>query len=300
MKKKKKVLVFGGNGFLGSHFCNLNAKFFDILSPTHKEVDLLNYKQTKEYLDNCEASIIVNFVALANVNKSEEEKGSMQGLAYNLNTKVVDHLSKLCKNSGRYLLQLSTDCVFSGKKNNRPYHENDKPDPINWYGTTKYLGEDILQKSGCLYSIARVEMAYSADLNFKNKNDFARLFLTDLLDGKEIQAITNQKITPTYINDVAIALGELVKKSPLGIFHIASTDWVTPFDFATTLANAFGINTKLIKPIKFGSLKKRSPRPKNPWLDVKKFQAEFGSNILHSNKEGIRLFKKGFRFIKNV
>src|SRR3989304_3969274 len=244
MRKKAKVLVFGGSGFLGSYFCKLNKKFFNIISPPHSEIDVLNYDQINEYIKKSDAPVVINFVALADVDKSEKEKGNRNGTAYKLNTKAARHLSKICKKTGKHLIQISTDCVFSGGKSARPYNEDDKPNPLNWYGTTKYLGESLVKKSGCSYCIARVEMAYTADLGFKNKDDFVRFFLTQLSAGHKIKAIENQKITPTYINDVATALKWLIENRAKGIFHIASTDSISPFEFAVKLAEEFGLDPK--------------------------------------------------------
>ena len=297
MKKKEKVLVFGGSGFLGSYFCKLNKKFFNIISPSHSEVDVLNYDQINEYIKKSDASVVINFVALADVDKSEKEKGNHNGTAYKLHTEVVKYLSDLCKKSGKHLIQISTDCVFNGWRSTHPYSEDDKSNPINWYGQTKYLGENFLKKSGCSYCIVRIEMAYTADLNFKGKGDFVRYFLTELLTGRKVKAIENQKITPTYINDMAAALRQLITNRAKGIFHIASTDSISPFEFAVNLAQEFGLDPKFIKPIKFGNLKNRSPRPKNPWLDATKFQTKYGPGILHSNQESIKLFKKEFKRI---
>lgn len=299
MKMKKQVLVFGGSGFLGSYFCKLNGKFFEIISPSHSEVDVLNYNQINKYIKKSDAPVIVNFVALADVDKSEKEKGDRSGNAYKLNAKVVKYLSDICKKTGKHLIQISTDCVFNGGRNNRPYNEGDRPNPVNWYGATKYLGENFLKKSGCSYCIARVEMAYTGDLSFKEKGDFVRFFLTQLLAGHRVKAIENQKITPTHINDIAAALRQLIKSQAKGVFHIASTDSISPFEFAVSLANEFGLDPKLVQLVKFGSLKNRSPRPRNPWLDVTKFQTNYGSGILHSNRESIKLLKKHFKLLND-
>ncbi|HBF36369.1 MAG TPA: NAD(P)-dependent oxidoreductase [Firmicutes bacterium] len=56
-----------------------------------------------------------------------------------MNALLPHRLAVICKAIGAKLVQISTDCVFSGKKGN--YRENDTPDPLDLYGQTKLLGE---------------------------------------------------------------------------------------------------------------------------------------------------------------
>lgn len=293
MKQKEKVIVFGGSGFLGSHFINQQSKNFEVISPSHSEINILNTTEVSNFLEDSTAKIVINFTALADVELAEKEKGDTQGKAYLLNAYSVGELAKICKKLGKHLILLSTDCVFDGKKKDRPYNEDDQANPINWYGETKAIGESFLINSGSSFTIARIEMAYSSNLDFNSKRDFVRTFLKYMINNKPFQAITDQKITPTFMDDVSTALGILINNKPQGIFHIGATDWASPYEIAKTLAEEFNLDKKLIKKITFKSYSKRkTPRPQYPWLNVNKFQKNFGYNILHTNKESLALFKK--------
>lgn len=302
MKQKEKVIVLGGSGFLGSHFINYQRRNFEIVAPPHSLVDITDLKQVYNFLKKSGAKVVINTTALADVNKAEKEKGDKKGKAYQLNALMVKELSLVCKRLDKHFILLSTDCVFDGRKAISPYSEKDQPNPVNWYGQTKYLGELFLIESGCSYTIARVEMAYSADLNFIRRNDFMRFFLNTFLKNKEFVATTDQKITPIFMPDVAKALGTLVKAKPEGIFHIGATDWISPYDLANLLASEFNFNKELVKPITFKLYsKKLAPRPQYPWLNVTKFQNTFGSNILHNNKQSVRLFTKSVqKYLKGI
>lgn len=300
MKKKEKVIVFGGSGFLGSHFISYQKENFEFIAPSHYQVNITNPKKVSDFLEKNKARVIVNATALADVNKAEKERENKKLEAYQLNALAVKELAAICKKLGKHLILLSTDCVFDGRKIDSPYAEEDKPKPINWYGQTKYFGELFLKSSGCSYTIARIEMAYSPNLDFDKRVDFIRFFFDHLLQNKEVLAINDQKITPAFMGDVAKALGILIKNKQAGIFHIGSTDWLSPYAIAQILAKEFNFNPKFIKPISFKEFSKnRAPRPQYPWLDVTKFQQTFGYNILHTNKESIKLFKRGVqKFLK--
>lgn len=296
MKKKEKVVVFGGSGFLGSHFISYQKENFDFIAPSHTKVNITKPQEVYNFLKKNVTEVVINAIALADVNEAEKEKRDKEGEAYKLNALAVNELALVCKKLGKHLILLSTDCVFDGRKIDRPYTEEDKPKPINWYGQTKYFGELFLKNSGCSYTIARIEMTYSPNLSFDKKVDFIRFFFNHLLQNKEVLAINDQKITPTFMGDAAKALGIMIKNKRSGIFHIGATDWISPYAIAQILASEFNFNPKLIKPVSFKEFSKnRAPRPQYPWLDVTKFQQTFGYNILHTNKEGIKLFKRGYK-----
>ena len=56
-----------------------------------------------------------------------------------LNSLFPHRLAMHCKSAGANVIQMSTDCIFSGKKGN--YSEEDVPDPLDMYGKSKWLGE---------------------------------------------------------------------------------------------------------------------------------------------------------------
>ncbi|MBI4037247.1 dTDP-4-dehydrorhamnose reductase [Candidatus Daviesbacteria bacterium] len=286
----EKIIVFGGSGLVGSRFVQLNQKKFDISAPIHSEVDLLDPKSLADFIEKSQAKAVVNFAAFTNVDGAEKEKDDKNGLAFKLNAMAPKNLAAICLSLNLHLVHLSTDYVFDGQKENAPYTEEDEMDPINWYGLTKMLGEEEILQSGCFHTIARIEMPYRA--NFAGRSDFARFFLEKLQTGQKISAVNDQKITPTFVDDVAKALTVMIKKPTQGIFHVVSTNPTSPYQFALTLAQQFGLNKELVEAVKFADFNQGRPacRPQNSWLDTKKFINTFGEGVLHSVEEEISLF----------
>ena len=70
--------------------------------------------------------------------KSEEQPS----IAYKINVEAVKNITRVCNENESILIHISTDYVFDGRKK-RPYVENDKANPVNVYGMTKYLGEPL-------------------------------------------------------------------------------------------------------------------------------------------------------------
>ena len=125
------------------------------------------------------------------------------------------------------------------------------------------------------------------------KKDITRFFLDELKKGNKITAVDGQRITPTLIDDIADALSVILEKKALGIYHISSTDSVTPLEFAKTIAETFKLDYSLINSIDFDEYNeaKLAKLLKYSWLSPAKFEGQFGEGILHSIEEGLQIFK---------
>ncbi len=284
-----KILVLGGSGLVGSRFIELSPDY-NIAAPSHEELDLLDVKLLEEYLQTSDADLVINFAAFTNVDTAEEEKDNEDGMVYKLNVAFPKALAQNCTATNKYLIHISTDYIFDGTKP-IPYVEDDSPNPVNWYGKTKMLGEDAVKENGTNWLIVRPEMPYSS--HFEKKLDLARVFLKMLKEGKIINGVMDQKITPTYVDTLVYALQKLIEARANGIYHLASTDITTPYDFAMLVAEKFNLDKSLIKKVSFEEYNKTrtAKRPQNSYLDVTKFETEFGKEVLKTVSESLDEFK---------
>lgn len=275
---------------VGSKFIELNREKFEIDSPSSSELDILDLQKLEKYLKNNPGEVVLNCSGYTKVDEAEDQKNDLSGDCYKLNVEAAQNLAKVCKDFRKHLIHISTDYVFDGTKEESPYTEEDQPNPLSWYAKTKLMGDQKVLESGVSYTIARPEMPYST--NYPRKSDFARFFYNSLKEGKVFKAITDQKITPIFVDDLAKALGVLTENKYEGIINVASTDFITPFQFAQKVAEGIGARKALIEGVKlkdFNSGRKAS-RPQHSWLDVSKFEKEFGEGILKSNEEEIKEF----------
>lgn len=287
----KKILVFGGSGLVGSKFIDQNKNIFEIKYPSATEVDILDKTQVIKVVQGFNPDTVINFAAFTQVEEAEGQKGDKSGICYLINAIGAKNVAEACKQFNAKLIHISTEYVFDGNKSEAPYTEEDKPNPINWYGQTKYLGEQFVLESGCQSVIVRLSMPYSA--HYELKNDIARFFLRELHQGKEINAVEDQKITPVLVDDVANALAVLINNQAGGVYNICVTNFTTPFEFARLIAQRLNLDFSLIKPISFKEYNKGKLAKllKNSWLDPTKFRKDFGDQILHTAEEELIIFK---------
>ena len=255
-----RIVILGGRGMLGTDLVkkckrvNFDVEVFDL-----PEFDITNSKQLRGAVSN--ANIIVNCAAYTNVDGAESERE----LAYQVNTEAVGRLGSLAKKANAWLLQLSTDFVFDGRQD-RPYVETDLPNPINEYGRSKLSGEKLLYESGCRYCILRVEWTYGqAGENFITK-------LIKFAKNQELLKVVNDQVgSPTSTTEVANVISKLLLIKPEGVFHFASSGYVSRYGIAEFIFDKLSMDVNLLacKTSDFASTAKR---PLNSRFDCSKIQ----------------------------
>lgn len=286
----KKIVVFGGSGLVGSKFLQLNSQRFEIYAPTHQQLDLLDEQEVFKFLKPIDAQVVLNLVGFTNVDAAEEEIGNKEGNCFKLNVLVPKNLASACVVTKKHLIHVSTDYVFEGTLTYRPYKEEDKTHPLNWYGKTKLAGEQEVLGIGTNRTIARIEMPYAA--KFEKKSDFARYFYNELKSGNPIRAVKDQKITPIFVMDLVKALRLVIENPTPGIIHLASKNSTTPFEFAKKIAKFFKFDEELIRAVEFSSfnLTRKASRPQHSWMSVEKFEKIYGKGILRTVDEALMDF----------
>ena len=295
---KTRVLITGSNGLLGQKLVNLFvSNNFEVLATSkgknrnpfkenyeYFNANITNFDKIYKFIKKQKPDFIINTAAMTNVDNCELRKRECK----EINTKVVKHLAQTCEEFNIHLIQISTDFVFKGKKGY--YTENDKPNPVNYYGETKLKSEKCLKKYDIDYTILRTIILYGLIEN-SSKNNFVLWVKNSLEQGKSINIITDQYRMPTYVNDLAFACLQVVKKKSKGIFHISSNELLSIYEMAIEVANTFKLNEKLIKPILTEKLNQKAIRPVKTGFIIDKAVAELGL-IPIGFKEQLQLFKE--------
>ena len=257
-----KILGTGLTGLLGSRIVELLSKTYTFENVSRSTgVDITKRDEVITKIASSDAQWVFHLAAKTNVDGCEEEKGLGEaGEAWKINVLGTKNVVDACLQSNKRLLYVSTDFVFDGK--NPPengYTEEDEPNPINWYGQTKYEAEKIVSSSLPSALIARIAYPYKA---LENNKDFLHVVKNRLEKGETVFCVTNHIFSPTYIDDVANALELLIKQDKSGIFHITGTGSLSPYDAAVSIVSAFGFNKSLVEKTTLEEFfVGRAPRP---------------------------------------
>jgi dTDP-4-dehydrorhamnose reductase len=286
------IAILGGSGLVGSRLCEMWSTSTPVIAPAHADLDVLHPAALETFIQSTSADTVVNCVAAADVDGCEPESGDLSGRAYRLNADFPRRLAEACEQTGKHLVHISTDYVFDGEKASSPYVEDDRTGALCWYAETKLRGEQAVLGANSQATIARIEMPFTAAPH--PKRDLARTLAARLQAGQPVQAVTDQRITPVYLDDAAAALRHLVESRLSGVIHVAATTWTTPYDLAMTLARHLGVSETLVQPVPFEQFAATRParRPRHSWLDVSRFSDHFGSGMLRPVEDEMTLWAR--------
>lgn len=269
------ILVFGKQGQLAQAFHETTPQHLEgqtVFVSSH-EANFEKENFLEGYLDHQGPEIIILCSAYTQVDKAEEEKQ----LAEQLNVIAPREIARWCGKNDALLIHFSTDYVFNGEGQN-PWQEGDETDPLNWYGETKMLGEQVIQSSGCRHFIFRTSWVYS-----ENGKNFVKTMLKLGRDKSSLRVVADQVGSPTYAHDIAENVWKLVDRYKAGealkygLYHMAGQGFTNWAEFAEKI---FAESTRLKSELKIEKVEgiptsdypTAAERPLNSRLDQSKMK----------------------------
>lgn len=273
---KQKILATGLSGLVGSRIRELLDEKFDFEELSFETgFNITKREQTLDKIINSNASILLHLAAKADVDGCEGDKeqdletlkrpneNQWEGgnSAWAINVWGTKNIVEACQKSRKKIIYISTDFVFDGE--NPPdegYTEENKVNPINWYGKTKCEGEELVKNSDLDWLVCRLSFPYRA--KFGLKKDFLRAILDRLEKSEEVESVSDQLFTPTFIDDITSALNALIENKEKGIYHMVGSSSLTPYEATLLIAKSFGYPLKLVKSVNACDyFLGRAPRP---------------------------------------
>ncbi len=260
MSKKPDIIATGLSGLVGSRIAELLCEKYCLQNlDLTTGVDLTKESSVKKAMEKASGEVVLHLAAYTNVDEAQRQFGNKNGACYKVNVLGSRYAAQYAAKSGKYLIHISTDFVFNGKKK-KAYTEKDRPNPIEWYGQTKYQAEKEVKKTAKHYAIVRIAFPFRS--HYSAKSDLVRTVLEKLKAGSLYPMFADQIITPTFIDDIAKALNVFIRKRPQGIFHVVGSTSISPFDLAKKIAYTFNLDQDLVKK---GSLREYLPTAKRPY-----------------------------------
>ncbi len=248
-----KIAITGATGLVGSRVVELLNKDFAFIPLNHDTIDITSEDSVKKTLDNLDFDLLLHCAGYTNVDGAETDKEK----AHALNVDATQYLFDATQNKDKKFIYISTDFVFDGSTG--PSDENSTPNPIGYYGLTKYEGEKVVLGKAM---IVRISYPYRA--TYDKRSDFFRTIKSLIQQGKSISGITDSTITPTFIDDIAYGLKYLINNFSNETFHLVGADSLSPYEAFKTIAEIFKLNDSLISNTTFDEFfLNKAPRPRN-------------------------------------
>ncbi|TDS28058.1 dTDP-4-dehydrorhamnose reductase [Halanaerobium congolense] len=278
-----RVLVTGADGQLGYDVVKkLKGLNIEHIGVDKEDFDLTSEKETKDFILNYQPDVIVHCAAYTDVDQAEVERK----LCYKVNVKGTRYVTEAAKELNAKMLYISTDYVFDGQ-GEEPFEVTDEPNPINYYGETKYQGEQEVQKNLNKYFIVRTSWVFG-----EHGDNFVKTMLKLGKERDEISVVADQYGSPTYTGSLSELIIEMVKTKKYGLYHATNEGYCSWYEFAIEIYKIAGIDIN-VKPLSTGEFKSRAKRPKNSKLS-KQNLIKNDFKLLNNYKKNISMlvFKK--------
>ena len=232
------------------------------------DLDLLNKVALLALLDQIVPDVILHTAAMTYVDDCELQ----QEVCVRMNLEVVANFLEYCDKKDVYLVHLSTDFIFDGKKGTA-YKEDDVAHPVNYYGRSKLKSELMIKESNVDHAILRTILVYGL-VDGNDRSNIVLWVKNSLENKKEINVVTDQLRMPTYAEDLAEACWLAVEKKAKGVFNVSSNQLMSIYEVALAVADAFGLDKELIHPVRTNALSLPANRPLSTGFDLNKSISE--------------------------
>jgi len=283
------IIVFGCSGQLGSYlireFSNAGYKVVGTYNsnPIGSEkcikINLKDKFMIEDLILKLKPDIIINAAAFTDVDACEVNRDE----CYQVNAEAVKRIVRASRVINSYLIHISTDYVFNG--NNGYYKEDHLPDPVNFYGLSKLIGE-AYALSYDMSAVIRTSGVFSS-----KKQNFPKLVVDSLAKGVKINATHEIYYSPIHALSLARCILKISDKKFYGLLHVAG-ERVSRYELALKIAELMGTDKELIIPVSQNQMSWKAKRPIDSSLDFSKAKTLIDFDF-YSTSNNVKLLLQG-------
>jgi len=307
----QRILITGTNGLLGQKLVYLlldrnltNAKQYQIIATSRGEnrlvnkkgyqyydLDITNEADVEKVFNQTKPHVIINTAAMTNVDQCEKERKVCDLInvdAVTFQLRALEKLQHTEKNYRPHFIHISTDFVFDGEAG--PYRETDKPNPISYYGLSKYKADLLVEESTVSNAIVRTIIVYGVVDNMSRSN-LVLWAKSALQKGEKINVINDQFRAPTLAEDLAEGCLLIADKKATGIYNISGRDTYSILDLVYQVADFWQLDKNLIQVVSSSTLDQPAKRPPRTGFVLDKAINQLGYKP-KSFREGLNIIDK--------
>jgi dTDP-4-dehydrorhamnose reductase len=286
-----RVLVIGGTGLVGNALVRawqargdrvLVATYHCHPSPEFRRLDMQDAAAVEALLAEARPEVVAvpaanPFVDYCELHPEETRRVNVAGTL---------NVARASRKAGAPMIFFSSDYVFDGRKGS--YTEEDRPSPINEYGRQKAETEAGVLAESAANLVVRTSGAYGWQWEPKN---FVLQVRARLKAGERMRVADDLEYNPTYVENLAQIVVELVEIKARGIYHVVGAERINRYAFARKAAEAFGLDAALLSAVSSKEFASPTPRPKSSSLVTDKVHAAVATKPVTAS-DGLELMLK--------
>jgi dTDP-4-dehydrorhamnose reductase len=226
-----KILLIGKNGQLGWELNRTLATLGNLTSIDYPDIDLAQPETGRDLVRQVKPQLIINAAAYTAVDRAETE----QDRAQKINAIAPGVLAEEARRVNAIFIHYSTDYVFDGKKGT-PYTEDDIPNPLNYYGSSKLEGERLVQEARGALLVFRTSWVYSL-----RQGGFVNKVLQWARQQTSLRMVSDQVSNPSWCRMLAeitaqvLARGDGYLRERAGLYHLAGWGSASRYEWARAI-----------------------------------------------------------------
>jgi|SRR6185437_13549973 dTDP-4-dehydrorhamnose reductase len=289
-----KTILLGPNGQLGTDVQAANVRKGGWLSLTpvgRSSVDLCDIEAATNFLRESNFDCLIN---CSSYHRTDEVERNAQ-LAFTINAHLVQRLAQICFEKQARLVHVSTDYVFGGLLKSLPFTEADCKAPVNVYGASKAMGEDLALLTGAKVWVLRVASLFGTAGASGKGGNFVETMIRIGKEKGTLRVVADQTMSPTSTKDIAeVIIGMLQKDVAPGIWNVVNSGAASWYEFAKQIIARSNIKASVL-PIDSGEFPTIARRPVYSVLDNTKLCDALGSIRAWQDALDEYLIAKGYR-----
>ncbi len=250
-----RAIITGAAGQLGTDFQRLLP---DAVALDRHRLSITDREGVLAAVNGAE--LVINCAAYNAVDAAEADPGP----AFAVNADGPANLAWACRRSGARLVHYSTNYVFDGAAV-QPYTEANDPHPLGAYGRSKLEGEsrvlDVLP--GAL--VVRSAGLFGATGSAIKGGSFPERMVKRALQGQPLRIVDDQRLNPTFTEDLAAATLQLVEEGASGIVHLVAAGCCSYWEMTVEALRLAGVEAA-VERVTTAELSAPAPRPLNGCL----------------------------------
>ena len=275
-----RVLVTGVKGQLGYDVMNeLAGRGHEGIGVDIQEMDITDAASVEKVITEAAPDAVIHCAAYTAVDAAEDNVD----LCRRVNAGGTENIARVCKALNCKMMYISTDYVFNGQ-GTRPWEPDDKREPLNVYGQTKYEGELAVET---MEKFFLVRIAWVFGVNGKN---FIKTMLNLGKTRDHLTVVADQIGSPTYTSDLARLLVDMIETDKYGRYHATNEGLCSWYEFACEIFKQAGMNVT-VSPVTSDQYPAKAKRPMNSRMDKSKLD-EMGFKRLPSWQDALGRYLK--------
>ncbi|BAM07025.1 SDR family oxidoreductase [Leptospirillum ferrooxidans] len=250
------LLITGSTGMLGSYISrNLSLSNFNLVIPPRNELDLDNPQTCYETILKYRPYCIIHMAAETDVDLCERAPQ----IAARKNALATQSIAQGARECGSYLVYISTSNIFSSA-NQIIFNELDIPNPSNYYGKSKFYGEQAIAMFGPKdFLIIRAGWMIGGGRGKDHK--FVGKIIEAIESGvPEIKAVSDRIGSITEAESLSCFIKWAIDNRPAGIVHYASIGGISRYEIALELSKILKYRGK-VTSVSSSMFPLSAPRP---------------------------------------